>query len=1252
MRTTLSFRRLVAVLAPLGALWAAAPTSAVPADGGQPLWGSMAAARAAAAAALHQDSSDIAARLALGRLAEEQDDTVGALQAWRPLYHLSPGHWSATALWPEMVRLTEASGRWDLLTAAARDVLAAPTAPAPLRASARLALAHQALRTGDGGTADHLWAGLGYVRAWKVIGPFDNVSKSGFDKAWPPEQAMDFQHSCVGKDGQNLQWHTLALLGRGGECAVGSSLSDRDPDVFYAATSLYSAREQPVTLQVNTTGASKLFLRGRLVFSDPVYRPAPDLVADVFPVAVTLHAGWNTVLLKLADDEHLTSSFRLRVTTPSGADLPPMKADPDHAVLTTLDAGQTLPPAAKTATETLLRRQGADNLDASDALVSELKSTGDDAEAVTVARANLACVPNSPWLHWQLGQALQSDDQIDEARAERDAACQADPKLLLAALDAVDDQSESLAPAEYVRQLKALLAARPGSASVLWDLADAYDTVKLSSEALRTARAAEQAAPGTTAVLHLAHFLRDHDRDAEALHVLTAALTAAPNDFDLLDQKASLLVDQGDASVAIAAYQRLLTQELPDPTDRATLAGLYEAQQDLASADRVLSVARLQRPQDSEVCSSLADVARGLGHKKEALDLLAAAISLDPSAVALREERQVLIGEKPVIDLAPPTPGQPLIDQARKSGGQGASAVVLLDEGREVVSPDYATVVRYHKITRIGDAAAVTRFSNYPLSRPTLSSDVTLESARLIKANGKVEDMADKYDDDQQAVAFPSLAPGDTIDVSYRVEDYARGGLAHQFWANWLFSDTETPVKLSRFVLITPAGMTFQTQAHGATPAPTERDSGGWHIREWRTADVPAFKGAQLGSSVLDNGAWLDISSISSWSDVVRWYRALSGPRCLPDEAIRAKALDLTQGLNTDTEKLRAIVTYVRGLQYQSTPFRLSAYVPTEGKQVIREQYGDCKDKAALLTALLSAVGIQSDMVLLSPREHGVTPFLPSPRFNHAIARVQTVQGPLWVDATADQMAFGGFPAEDQQVPALVIDDATTDLTTTPLLAPERNTLDNTFQGTLTSDGTLHGSLEMVADGNWGWLFHTIFKEVPQDKRDEALRGYATEAAKGAVYEGGGLEDDADPDKPFSLHVKYHQDGYSAATDNFLLLRLPWGSGEEAAALETLKQETPEGQDLDLASLRGRYVSKVSLQLPAGFMPQNLQPEKKADSPFGFYDVTYHMDGGTLSAECDMTFTQMRVAAKDVSQFMAFLQALDQETGRQMVFKK
>jgi len=104
----------------------------------------------------------------------------------------------------------------------------------------------------------------------------------------------------------------------------------------------------------------------------------------------------------------------------------------------------------------------------------------------------------------------------------------------------------------------------------------------------------------------------------------------------------------------------------------------------------------------------------------------------------------------------------------------------------------------------------------------------------------------------------------------------------------------------------------------------------------------------------MESGIWLDLSTIPSWRHVVEWYQGLSQPRCVPDAAIRARALELTRDAKTPQEKLKALVAFVsREIQYQTTPFRNSAYVPTLGKQVLRERYGDCKDKAALLTAML-----------------------------------------------------------------------------------------------------------------------------------------------------------------------------------------------------------------------------------------------------------------------------------------------------------
>jgi hypothetical protein len=688
-----------------------------------------------------------------------------------------------------------------------------------------------------------------------------------------------------------------------------------------------------------------------------------------------------------------------------------------------------------------------------------------------------------------------------------------------------------------------------------------------------------------------------------------------------------------------------------EPRYRLELADLYQSNKNLKMAAQTLRVAREHRPQDADVCARLGDVVRQLGDTKQAIVLYRVAVKLAPARVTLREKLQVLAGERPVVDLVPATPTQPLLAKAPKAADvPGVSALYLLDEAREVVYPDYATVLRAHQIVKVFDAAGVKQFQEFPIGGSTALASATVESARLLKADGKIQDLTNEAG--MGGVSFPSLAPGDVIDVAYRVEDYPRGGLAGHFWTQWSFAAPDGPIKLCRYVLITPPNMTFQLRTQGKVPEPVVKDTQGWRTREWRVTDAPQHKQEVLGAAYTDSLNRIDISTFASWKEIVHWYQDLSQPRCVPDAVLRAKAEELTKGAKTEEEKIRAIVAFVaQEIQYQSTPFRMSAYVPTEGKQVVREHYGDCKDKAALLTSLLGAVGIKSNMVLLCGRSQGILPWLPSPRFTHAIARVQTANGPLWVDATADQMEFGGFPTEDQQVPALVIDDATTDLVLTPALAAEKNWTTDTHTAALADDGKLKASLELKAGGDWGWMLRSIMRMVPEANREEALRGAVARLVENSRYESGAMEHLDDPNHPIEMRFKYQVERFSSTAGSFVLARLPWGLGHTSAT-EALLAGSARTQELEVAALRGHRVSTVDLELPAGYLPQDLLPEVKAETPWGSYRFTYTMEGSVLRSHADVKFTAFRVPAQDITRFVEFIKAVEQETKKQIVFKK
>lgn len=1231
---------------------AATPPAAPPAE--SPGWRLLrqnhdGAARTAFQAALKQNPADAEASRGLGQVEQLENNEAAALRAWRPLYHIAPGQWAATAYWPQVTGLAQDTGRWDLLEGAARDILAAKDAPPALRASARLALAQSADRAGRMAEAARTWDVLGYVRRWQVIGPFDNASQSGFDKVYPPEREAALEKTYAGKDDQALRWHALALVGRDGRCAVGTSLGDGDEDVFFAVTAVQSPRDQAVLLQFDPTGASKVFVNGAAVLVDPIKRSHTALLADPFSIPVTLRAGWNTVLIKLSDDKELTGAFALRVTTAAGEALPALLADPKQAK----GFGATSPTAPPTPPETAavraLRRQPS-GVEAAALLGANLRLAHDYQGSAEALRAGIAAAPGCGWLHWELAQTLEDDEQKDEGRAERDLALRQNPRLLGAALDAVLEAEDAVTPTELITRARAALALNPASPDALWLLSRAYGGAKLGGEALKAARLAVAAEPGTSARLRLIHMEDDQDKRPDAVAALALALRAAPADTALLDARAGMLSDQENDAAAIPIYQRLVALDPADPAYPVSLAERYRAVRRPAEAVRALRLARSQRPQNAGRVADLADLLQETGKTPEAVALYSEAIRLDPAQLTLRDKRAVLSGEKPVIDLAPATDGALVLAGAARVKDEGVSAVMLLDEGRTVVYPDFATLTRYHQILKVLDQAGARRYQSYPLARDTSTSEATVESARLLKADGKVQDVTD---DAGSSVSFPSLAPGDVVDVTYRVEDFKRGGLSRQFWGEWSFNATDAPSRLSRYVLITPPGLAVQARAHGAVPAPSARDASGWHLQEWRMADVPARKSETLGTGFTDASTWLDLSTVSSWTQVVQWYQDLSRPRCLPDAAIRAKALELTKDAKTEQDKIHALQAFVaHEVQYQSSPFRLSAYVPTEGKQVLRERYGDCKDKAALLTALLGAVGIKSDMVLLSPRGHGLTPYLPSPRFNHAIARVQTASGPLWVDATADQLAFGALPPDDQQVSALVISDATEGLTLTPTLPAGQDRSADSYTGTLDEAGTLRGVLTWSLAGSEAWFMRAAWKEVPGSHRDETMRGMAGVLIKNAVFDGGGFDNLADPDPPLSLHFQYHVDHFSTPAGKFLLLPLPWNSEGEDKIAAALLADPLRTQDLELANARSDAHSVVRLAFPPGYVPQELPPDVHQQEAFGSFTLAYALKGGALEVTRDLALTALRLPAKDIGRYAAFLQAASQASGRPVVLKK
>ncbi|MGH9903237.1 MAG: transglutaminase-like domain-containing protein, partial [Pyrinomonadaceae bacterium] len=219
----------------------------------------------------------------------------------------------------------------------------------------------------------------------------------------------------------------------------------------------------------------------------------------------------------------------------------------------------------------------------------------------------------------------------------------------------------------------------------------------------------------------------------------------------------------------------------------------------------------------------------------------------------------------------------------------------------------------------------------------------------------------------------------------------------------WSFQG-RLPALQSRYTLTLPAGW----RASGITfNHPNVEPTVNGSTYSWELRNLPPIEPEPASPSVSNLAPRVAVSyftppnspaggmrTFADWSNVSRWLSELHDPQAVPDEALAAKARALTAGAKTELERLRAIGHYVQNLQYISIDIgvgRGGGMRPRPAAQVFARSYGDCKDKANLMRAMLKAINIDAYPVIIYSgdptyvREEWASP----QQFNHCIIAVR-----------------------------------------------------------------------------------------------------------------------------------------------------------------------------------------------------------------------------------------------------------------------
>lgn len=562
--------------------------------------------------------------------------------------------------------------------------------------------------------------------------------------------------------------------------------------------------------------------------------------------------------------------------------------------------------------------------------------------------------------------------------------------------------------------------------------------------------------------------------------------------------------------------------------------------------------------------------------------------------------------------------------------------VTVGDDGRVTTTTTYAVRV----LTREGRDAALAHALYM-----TGSGKVRDLKAWLIRSTGEVKrygkdqtlDLSLADDDVYNEARMSAISARDDVDAPGAVFGYQAVTEERTVFTqdDFDFQD-ELPALVSRFTLTLPAG--WHASGVVFNHAPVEPSVAGttytWELKdlpyiEWEP-NAPAMSSLAPRLAVSfypPDGASASMGpSFKTWAEVSRWLSSLHDPQAEPDDAIASKAHELVAGCKTDLEKIRAIGRYVQSVHYISIQTGLNrggGMRPHRAADVFAKNYGDCKDKANLMRAMLRAVKLTAYPVgIYSGDRSYVREEWPSPeQFNHCIIAVKVgddtdaptvvkhpVLGRLLIfDPTDDTTPVGDLPDHEQGSFALLVAGDDGGLLRMPVTPPEANRLERTAEVTLQPDGSIAASVHDRAQGQAAVHIRRAFNwRSRPDFNKSVERWISSGGAAGAKLSK--LEPtDSSAEGRFAVDVDFTAAQYAQSMQDRLLVFKPAvvTHGDSVWLAEPTRRHP-------VVLESEAFSETVRVKLPAGFDVDELPDAVKLDSEFGTYTASYEVKDGQL----------------------------------------
>jgi tetratricopeptide (TPR) repeat protein len=291
-----------------------------------------------------------------------------------------------------------------------------------------------------------------------------------------------------------------------------------------------------------------------------------------------------------------------------------------------------------------------------------------------------------------------------------------------------------------------------------------------------------------------------------------------------------------------------------------------------------------------------------------------------------------------------------------------------------------------------------------------------------------------------RTILFRDVAVGDTLVLnSRRVE---KSGMLAEHYYNAMLFPLAAPFENSTVTVVAPKSIALNVGVYGE----------------------------QLEHRVIEGATTtrhprIIISTFATYEQLGRSYWSAVETKVMPTDEIAKLAEQITNGISNRRAQAEAIDHWIKqNIRYVGVYLGTGRIIANDPTTVLKNRYGDCKDHAVLMVAMLMAKGIAAEQVLVNLGNVYTLPETVAPRyFNHVIVYLPEFR--LYDDPTASAASFGVLARATYDKPVLHVSAQGAHLAHIPSMRPAEHTKAKRTRIAVAADGGVTGETWYTVTG-------------------------------------------------------------------------------------------------------------------------------------------------------------------------------------------